>query len=94
MQLVGRKRVLLWPPEAREQLQAPPVNSPLANTSPHNPFAPSSLGPPEAVDETAICLCSVGGCVVLKPGDALLIPKGWWHHVCSLTTSFSVSYWW
>lgn len=31
---------------------------------------------------------------VLGPGDALYIPPRWWHHVRSLSTSFSVSFWW
>ena len=32
--------------------------------------------------------------VVLEPGDALLLPQGWWHYACSLSVSFSVSFWW
>jgi|GEM_PF-6019184 hypothetical protein len=31
---------------------------------------------------------------VLGPGDMLFIPKGTWHHVRSLTTSFSINFWW
>ena len=31
---------------------------------------------------------------VLGPGDTLYVPLGWWHYVESLTTSFSVSFWW
>ena len=31
--------------------------------------------------------------VVLTPGDALYIPKGWWHFVLSLEPSASVSFW-
>ena len=31
---------------------------------------------------------------VLGPGDCLYIPRGWWHYVESLSTSFSVSFWW
>ncbi|KAL9488767.1 hypothetical protein ACSS6W_001044 [Trichoderma asperelloides] len=31
---------------------------------------------------------------ILQPGDTLLIPIGWWHYVRSLSTSFSVSFWW
>lgn len=32
--------------------------------------------------------------VVLQPGDALFIPKKWWHFCHSLTGSISVNYWW
>ena len=35
---------------------------------------------------------NVLNCVV-HPGDILFIPKGWWHHVRSVTTSFSVNFW-
>jgi hypothetical protein len=31
---------------------------------------------------------------VLGPGECLYIPVGWWHHVESLSTSFSMSFWW
>ena len=32
--------------------------------------------------------------VVLGPGDGLFIPAGCWHHVRSLSTAFSISFWW
>ena len=31
---------------------------------------------------------------ILRPGEVLLIPMGWWHYVRSLSVSFSVSFWW
>jgi len=31
---------------------------------------------------------------ILWPGEMLYIPLGWWHYVESLSTSFSVSFWW
>ncbi|TKA34327.1 hypothetical protein B0A50_00307 [Salinomyces thailandicus] len=31
---------------------------------------------------------------ILKPGECLYVPLGWWHYVESLSTSFSVSFWW
>jgi hypothetical protein len=31
---------------------------------------------------------------ILEPGEMLYIPIGWWHYVRSLSTSFSVSFWW
>ena len=30
----------------------------------------------------------------LTEGEALFIPKRWWHYVRAETMSFSVSYWW
>ena len=31
---------------------------------------------------------------ILNEGEMLYIPPRWWHYVRSLTTSFSVSFWW
>ena len=31
---------------------------------------------------------------ILKPGQMLYIPRGWWHWVKSLTNSCSISFWW
>lgn len=31
---------------------------------------------------------------LLRPGQMLYIPPGWWHYVRALTTSFSCSFWW
>ncbi|KAI5242687.1 Clavaminate synthase-like protein [Aureobasidium subglaciale] len=31
---------------------------------------------------------------VLGPGECLYIPTGWWHYIESLSTSFSMSFWW
>lgn len=31
---------------------------------------------------------------VVRPGDLLYIPKGYWHYVRSLDVSFSISFWW
>jgi|SRR5581483_8792475 len=30
----------------------------------------------------------------LEPGDAIYIPRRWWHHVRTLEVSASVNYWW
>lgn len=30
----------------------------------------------------------------LEPGDAIYIPRRWWHHVRTLEVSVSVNYWW
>jgi hypothetical protein len=31
---------------------------------------------------------------IVGPGECLYIPAGWWHYIESLTTSYSVSFWW
>jgi lysine-specific demethylase 8 len=31
--------------------------------------------------------------IVLGPGDALFIPRGWWHYVRSLSSSIGVNFW-
>ena len=31
---------------------------------------------------------------LLRPGQMLYIPPGWWHYVRSLSASMSVSFWW
>jgi len=31
---------------------------------------------------------------ILGPGECLYVPLGWWHYVESLSTSFSISFWW
>lgn len=31
---------------------------------------------------------------ILGPGEALFIPRGWWHYIESLSVSCSVSFWW
>lgn len=31
---------------------------------------------------------------ILRPGECLYIPVGWWHYIESLSTSFSMSFWW
>lgn len=91
VQVVGHKRVMLWPPSASTLLRAPPAGTPLANTSPHDPCHPAALL--GSADELRI-LQAMCYSIELHPGDAVLIPQGWWHYTRSLTVSFSVSLWW
>ena len=35
-----------------------------------------------------------GYACTLRAGEMLYIPPGMWHHIRSLETSFSVSFWW
>jgi hypothetical protein len=45
-------------------------------------------------DARIIAQCRSLSHCVLAPGDALLIPKGYWHYLQSITPSVSISRWW
>ena len=93
-QAVGRKYVRLYPPAAGRSLAPDPAAAGLTtNTSPVDledviprpaPCPPGNADP--GTEPFQDC--------VLGPGDALFIPRGWWHAVRALEPSFSVSYWW
>ncbi len=87
--LAGRRRFLLFPPEQVANLYVGPFDNP----------PPLSLVNPEAPDlerfpkfREALSHASVAH---LEAGDALFIPKYWWHHVASLDPyNVLVNYWW
>ena len=103
-QVVGVKRVRLLPPGAAPHVYAAPP--PLQNTSLLPRAALRQHGrsgggsDASAVSDAAAAFPLLRQCplplqeVVLAPGDALFIPRGWWHEVEALTPSFSVSFWW
>jgi hypothetical protein len=87
--IAGRRRFLLFPPEQVGNLYiGPPDRSP-----------PLSLVDPEAPDlvrfpkfRVALAAAKIA---YLEPGDALLMPKYWWHHVTSCSPyNAMVNYWW
>jgi hypothetical protein len=85
----GHRRFLLFPPEQVANLYIGPLDNP----------PPLSFVDPEAPDfETfprfreALLSAQVAH---LGPGDALLIPRYWWHHVTSRDSyNAMVNYWW
>lgn len=87
--VAGRRRFLLFPPEQLGNLYVGPLDNP----------PPLSLVDPEAPDywrfprfREAMASASVA---YLEPGDALFLPKYWWHHVTSLAPyNVLVNYWW
>jgi hypothetical protein len=87
--LAGRRRFLLFPPEQVANLYIGPPDRP----------PPLSLVDPEAPDfglyprfREALAAARVAH---LAPGEALLLPKYWWHHVTSRDPwNAMVNYWW
>ncbi|EJL27517.1 hypothetical protein PMI01_03773 [Caulobacter sp. AP07] len=87
--VAGRRRFLLFPPEQVGALYVGPLDNP----------PPLSLVDPEAPDlvrfpryRQAFAAAQVAE---LGPGDALFLPKYWWHHVTSRDPyNVMVNYWW
>ncbi|RLN87937.1 hypothetical protein BBJ28_00018010, partial [Nothophytophthora sp. Chile5] len=84
-QVVGAKYLRLYAPEESDKLY--PVEGLLSNTSQVQVEAPDEERFPD-FHGAAYLEC------VLKEGEMLYIPPGYWHYVKSLDTSFSVSFWW
>jgi lysine-specific demethylase 8 len=84
-QIVGYKRIRLFSPECSSFLY--PCREPMANNSQVDI---------DRVDYSAFPLFKESAVIdiVLREGEMLYLPKGWWHHVVSLTKSISVSFWW
>lgn len=78
VQLSGRKRFVLFPPDAWPHLYPFPVHHDLDRRSMVDLDAPDSAKFPTWPSAR-------GAVVELSPGDALYIPPFWWHHVQSLT---------
>ena len=87
--IAGRRRFVLFPPTEVANLYVGPLDNP----------PPLSLVDPEAPDlarfpryRDAHAAAQVAW---LEPGDALFVPKYWWHHVTSLAPyNAMVNSWW
>jgi hypothetical protein len=82
-QVVGVKRVILIHPKYSEKLNR--------NKNQHTSFNNSNLSQ-EHVEKVLLCETE-HLVVILRPGQVLYIPKGWWHQVEALTFSISISFW-
>lgn len=85
-QVVGYKRIILYKPEDSEYLY-PYETRLLSNTAQVDPYEPD-YKKWSKFEKVKGFLC------YLKPGEMLFIPPKWWHHVVSLSPSFSLSFWW
>ena len=87
--IAGRRRFTLFPPDQVANLYiGPPGNPPpLSLVDPENPDFNRFPRFREALAAARVAL--------LEPGDAIFIPKYWWHHVASLDPyNAMVNYWW
>ena len=84
-QIWGTKRIFLSPPHHDEFLYTWEAN-PLLFGSPFDPAAPDFGQFPLARQAAMIE-------VIVKPGDMLYVPAGWYHQVSALTFSLSSNRW-
>lgn len=84
-QVVGYKYIRLYAEDQSHLLYAHP-NPLLSNTSQADVEGPAEAWP--------LLQQARYQDLVLEPGEALYIPPRCWHYVRSLSTSFSVSFWW
>lgn len=87
VQVVGSKRVTLFPPGPAASRGLYPNSGRQSNTSQVDIEAPQLDKYPLFAELKPIVF-------ELQEGDTLYIPPGWWHHVRSLEISMSVSFWW
>jgi hypothetical protein len=90
--VAGRRRFTLYPPEATAKLYVGPIDHTMAG----QPVSLAASSPPdparyplfEEVRDTALV-------ADLEPGDALYLPKLWWHGIeASAPFNGLVNYWW
>lgn len=90
--VAGRRRFTLYPPELIGDLYVGPIDHTMAG-QPVGLAASSAPGDPRYPRFDAVR--GRGLTVELEPGDALYLPKLWWHEV-EATGAFNVlvNYWW
>lgn len=87
--LAGHRRFLLFPPDQVANLYIGPLDNPppLSMVDPDSPDHALFPRFAEALSHAQLAF--------LGPGDALLMPRYWWHHVTSLDPyNAMVTYWW
>lgn len=82
MQVTGRKLFILYPPSATPVLHRLDTESETVQ-SPVDPLKPDVVSWPKYVHARPRV-------VMLRPGEALLVPRGWWHYAASVDTSVTL----
>lgn len=90
--VAGRRRFTLYPPEAIADLYVGPIDHTLAG----QPISLAAGGPLDDPRYPRFAAAAARAMVVeLGPGDALYLPKLWWHQVDALEpANLLVNYWW
>lgn len=90
--VAGHRRVILFPPEQLQNLYVGPLHltpagQPISLVDFHAPDYRQFPRFREAVEAAQMS--------VLEPGDAIIIPSMWWHHLEALDAfNVLVNYWW
>ncbi len=90
--VAGQRRVILFPPQQMDNLYVGPLDftpagQPISLVDFHAPDYQRFPKFRQAVEHAQIA--------VLEPGDALIIPSMWWHHLEALESfNVLVNYWW
>ena len=92
-QVVGKKYVRLYNPHQTDKLYPRGIEDgiDMSNTS-QLPVEEVEMG--LEVDEFPLFREASYVETILREGDCLYIPAGWWHYIRALTVSFNVSFWW
>jgi hypothetical protein len=83
VQVVGRKRVLLVAPEEARNVYPMRMDFTKSAVDPEHPDLSSF---PRFEKATVLE-------TTLEPGDALFLPRFWWHHLTSLERAISINHW-
>jgi len=90
--VAGHRRFTLYPPDALPDLYVGPIEFTMAG----RPISLAAASPPDDPRFPRFAAAQQRALVVeLEPGDALYLPKLWWHQVEALDpVNMLVNYWW
>lgn len=88
VQISGRKKVLLIPPEQSDE-----VYFPCREFGLHLHFSPVDVERPDLSRHPLFARATPWE-VTVEPGEMLFIPATWWHYLRALAPSVSLNFWW